>query len=417
MEFGVEGYHVGLLLVGTAALAAVLLPRLVAHRPMSYPLVYLAMGVAVFLLPLPIEIDLRSDTALTERLTELSVIIALMGVGLKIDRPFGARPWSSTWRLLAITMPLCIGGAALLGWWALGLAPAAAMLLGAVMAPTDPVLASDVQIEQPDDDDEPVEDEVRFALTSEAGFNDGLAFPFTYAAIAMATYAGPSQWLPRWLGIAVVYKIVVGIVVGAFAGRAMAWIIFRTEVGSTRLAMSTEGLVVLAATLLAYATAELAQGYGFLAVFLAALVLRRSEAKHDYHQVLHVFSDQAERFALALVILLFGGTIAGGLFSDITWTHVTVALVIALVMRPAFGLLAMLGSKEPWPIRALIAVFGIKGIGSLYYLAYALERAEFTDVDDLWMVVGATILASIVVHGIAATPAMRRFDRWREAAG
>lgn len=414
MEFGVEGYHVALLLVGTAALAAALLPRLVAHRPMSYPLVYLVMGVAVFLLPLPIEIDLRSDTALTERLTELSVIIALMGVGLKIERALGWRSWSTTWRLLAITMPLSIAGAALLGWWALGLAPATAMLLGAAMAPTDPVLASDVQIKKPDSD-EAVEDEVRFALTSEAGFNDGLAFPFTSAAIAMATYAGPAEWLPRWIGVAIVYKIVMGVVVGALAGRAMALLIFQTEVG-TRLARSTEGLVVLAVTLLAYAAAELAQGYGFLAVFIAALVLRRSEARHDYHQVLHDFSDQAERFALALVVLLFGGTIAHGLFSDITWVHVAVAVAIALVIRPAFGLLAMVGSKESWPSRALIAIFGIKGIGSLYYLAYALERADFPAEGDLWMVVGATILTSMVVHGIAATPVMRRFDQWRGAA-
>lgn len=415
MEVEVDPYVVGMLLVGTAALAAVLLPRLVSHRPISYPLVYLVIGVAVFALPIPLELDFRSDTELTERLTELSVILALMGVGLKIDRPFGRREWSSTWRLLAITMPLSIGAAALLGWWALGLAPAAAMLLGAVMAPTDPVLASDVQLDEPNPE-QAEEDEVRFALTSEAGFNDGLAFPFTYAAVAMATYAAPSEWLTRWLTFSLLYKVVVGIVVGALAGRFMAWLTFEVTVGSTRLAKSTEGLMTLAVTLGAYAAAELAQGYGFLAVFLAALVLRRQEAEHDYHQVLHDFSDQAERFALAVVVLLFGGTIAHGLFADMTWVHAVVAVVIALVIRPAFGLLAMVGSRTRWPDRILIAVFGIKGIGSLYYLSYGLGQAEFPDVDDLWIVVGLTILVSMVVHGIAATPVMQRFDQWRNGA-
>ena len=170
----------------------------------------LGLGFAAFALPLGLESpDPLEQGKLTERLTELAVIVALMGAGLKLDRPPGWRTWMSTWRLLAITMPLTIAAAAVLGWWVAGFVPATAMLLGAVIAPTDPVLATEVQVGAPGEgyeereagkhDPAGAEVEVRFSLTSEAGLNDGLAFPFTYAAIAMAI-AGPApgNWIGCW---------------------------------------------------------------------------------------------------------------------------------------------------------------------------------------------------------------------------
>lgn len=411
--FQVDSYDVGLALVGAAALTAVLAPRVFSRTRVSYPLLYLALGVLLFWVPLPVQVpDLRADALLAERLTELTLIIALMGVGLKIDRPFGWRSWSSTWRLLAVTMPLTIAAAALLGWWVAGLAPAAAMLLGAVSAPTDPVLASEVQSGEPLQSES--EDEVRFSLTSEAGFNDGLAFPFTYAAIAAATAAAPSEWLGQWLAIAVVFKIVVGILVGLAVGRLIAAIVFDLTVGDSAVARSAEGLMVIAATLLVYALAELAQGYGFLAVFVAGLTIRQYERDHDYHIVLHRFAHQAEQLAIAVVLVLLGGMVADGLFADLTWQQAVVALVIAFVLRPAFGLLAMLGRRgHGWRSRLIVAVFGIKGIGSLYYLSYGLEHGNFPQVDELWTLVAAVVVASIVVHGLTATAVMRHFDRWR----
>jgi NhaP-type Na+/H+ or K+/H+ antiporter len=165
---------------GVGALLAALLPRLLADRPLSMPMVFLGLGAALFALPLGLpDPDPLAHPGVAERLTEVGVIIALMGAGLKLDRGLGWRAWSSTWRLLAIAMPLTIAGTALLGWWWVGLAPAAAVLLGAALAPTDPVLASDVQVGEPSAE-ENAEDEVRFALTSEAGLNDALAFPFFY---------------------------------------------------------------------------------------------------------------------------------------------------------------------------------------------------------------------------------------------
>ena len=169
----------------------------------------------VHLLPLGlVDPDPRVHPNVAKHLAEIVVIIALMGAGLRLDRPFGRVRWSSTWRLLAITMPLSIVATACSAGGRSASAPPAAVLLGAVLAPTDPVLASDVQVGEPSEDEES-EDEVRFALTSEAGLNDGLAFPFTYAAIAMAMKgAAPGNWLGHWLLVDVGYRIAAGLAVG-----------------------------------------------------------------------------------------------------------------------------------------------------------------------------------------------------------
>ncbi len=142
----VDVLDLGYALVGVVALLAGFLPRPLASRPLSLPIVFLGLGVVMFLLPIGLpDPDPLQYTDLAVRLTELGVIVALMGAGLKLDRRIGWRAWSSTWRLLAVAMPLTIAGTALLGWWWLGLAPASAVLLGSALAPTDPVLASDVQ--------------------------------------------------------------------------------------------------------------------------------------------------------------------------------------------------------------------------------------------------------------------------------
>jgi NhaP-type Na+/H+ or K+/H+ antiporter len=222
----------------------------------------------------------------------------------------GWRTWLTTWRLLAITMPLSIAGIALLGWSGLGLAPAAALLLGAVLAPTDPVLASDVQVGPPH---EPEQGEVRFSLTSEAGLNDGLAFPFTNLAVAMALYgAAPGSWTLEWLAIDVTWKIAAGLAIGLLVGQALGLLIFH-HVEHPRLPESRDNLVAVGIPLLAYGLAELAHGYGFLAVFVAALTLRHWERSHHYRGRLHEFAEQIERLFMMILLALFGGAIAGGL--------------------------------------------------------------------------------------------------------
>lgn len=405
-----DRYDLVLLVIGLAAFGVVGLRRVLADRPLSYPIIYVVGGVLFFAIPLGFEAPnpiTFSDA--TERLTEIGVIVALMGAGIGISRPFGWRRWRTTWHLLGFTMPLTIIGTALLGWGVLGLTPAAALLLGAVLAPTDPVLASDVQVEGPADG----EDEVRFSLTSEAGLNDGLAFPFVNLAIIIVIGGiNPGNWLADFLLIEIGYKLGVGMLAGWLVGRLLAFAIFDRR---SPLPETMDGMVALAATLIAYAVTELAGGYGFLAVFVAALMIRRSEHKHEYHQVMHNFVGQVERLVTAVLLILFGGAITTGLLVASSWNEVLVAAAIVLVIRPLTGWLGLMGTPAGRLERRAIAFFGIRGVGSFYYLSHAVNQVGFWSVDRLWAIVSLVVVFSMVLHGVTATPAMRRLDEMRAA--
>ncbi|WP_224448598.1 cation:proton antiporter [Haloprofundus salilacus] len=424
-----SAYDVTLIIVALALLGAVALPRLLEHRPLSFPMIYVGLGVALFSFPGVPTVDPIGNAVVTERLTELVVIVSLMGAGLKLDRPFDWRSWSSTWRLLGIALPLTIAAVALLAWGVLGLLPATAILLGAVIAPTDPVLASDIGAGAPLTE---IEEEhapeyewgtVQFALTSEAGLNDGLAFPFTNLAIAVAAAALSAEeaWLLDWVLVDVLYKISAGVVVGYLIGEIMARTVFRAP-GTLRLAEVTAGAEALAATFLAYGLTELAGGYGFVAVFVAALALRHFEWEHDYYRRLHDFAVMVERLLLATVLVLFGGALAGGLLAPLTLPLALLGLALLLVIRPFVGAVAFVGSDAPLTDRAVVSFFGIRGIGSFYYLSYALAHASFRQrelvaaAEQLWAFVGFVVLVSVVLHGVSASPIMNELDRRRERA-
>ncbi|MCB1015982.1 MAG: cation:proton antiporter [Acidimicrobiales bacterium] len=408
-----DTYELLLAILGLAVLGSAVLPRLVHGRPISVPIVYVAAGMALFALPLDLQAPLPgtgadTETNWAERLTEFVVIVSLMGAGLKLRRPLGWRTWGTTWRLLGITMPLTIAGIALLGGLAAGLPLAAAILLGAVLAPTDPVLASDVQVQGvqgPEEED--ADDEVRFGLTSEAGLNDALAFPFTNLAIAVA--AGGS-WFAGWVVDDVVVRLTVGLVVGWALGRGIAYLAFR--VGSPlALARTGQGFVSVGATLLVYGVAEVAHGYGFLAVFVAAVTLRRYELDHEYHGVLHDFAETLERLASIVFLLLLGGSAVDGALAAISPAGVAVALGAILLVRPAAGWLGMLGSPADRPTRAALAFFGIRGMGTVYYLAHAVTEEAFPDAAEVWAIAILTILLSIVIHGTTASVALAGVER------
>jgi NhaP-type Na+/H+ or K+/H+ antiporter len=423
------------LLAGLALLLGAVLPRLLSRRALSVPMAFVGAGILVGLLPLPggRPISPVDEPLLAERLTETCVIVALMGVGLAIDRPLSLRGWASTWRLLAIGMPLFIALAMLLGWWVMGLAPAAALLLGAVLAPTDPVLASDVQVTGPEtgDRDRDVDrgdeldevdetDETRFALTSEAGLNDGLAFPFVYAAIFLA--AG-GHHLATWVAWELVGKVVLGAALGWLCGWVLARMAFRARTDALRLADTGEPVLALAATFAVYGLTEVVGGYGFLAVFTAALALRSYERTHAYHESMHVFISQLEHLLTLLLLLLFGASLSWGLLADLTWQGVLVGVLLVLVVRPLTAALSLsrrlplgsprLGGRE---VR-VVAFFGVRGIGSLYYLSYATGQTGFPGGREVWSAVAFTVLLSVVVHGVLATPVMQRLDRVRNLAG
>ncbi|MDS0260268.1 cation:proton antiporter [Haloarcula sp. S1CR25-12] len=428
-----SAYEVGLVIVAVALFGAAILPRLLEHQPLSFPIVYVALGAVLFtVFPAPM-LDPVEYPALTERLTELVVIISLMGAGLKLDRPFSLRRWTATWRLLAIALPLSAGLLAVLAWGVLGLLPATAILLGAVLAPTDPVLAAGVEAGAPlselEAEGEPYHEwgTVRFALTSEAGFNDGLAFPLTNLAIAVAgaTNVSGQPWLAEWLLVDVGYKIIAGVVLGYAVGQFVARFLFRVPVPeSIADVMGREdvmaGTEALATTLLAYGVTELLGGYGFIAVFVASLSLRHFEWEHDYYVDLHDFAVVVERLLMALVLVLFGGAIAGGLLAPLTLQAALVGVVLVLGIRPVAGLLSFVGSGAPWPERLVVSFFGIRGVGSFYYLSHALAESSFQEIEfvvaatELWAFVGFVVLLSIVLHGVSSSPVMDAFDRWKE---
>ncbi|KAF1721764.1 cation:proton antiporter [Pseudoxanthomonas wuyuanensis] len=408
-----DTYKLALTLVGLALLGAAWLPHLLKRQPLTFPMLYVAVGAALYALPLPLPpADPMRFPVVAEHLTELAVLVALVGAGLRIDTVFGWRRWRLTWRLLAITMPLTIAAGAVLGQQLLGYGVAAAMLLGAVLAPTDPVLASDVQVHAPGKGGE---DPVRFALTSEAGLNDGLAFPFVWLAVALAAAATggePMQW-QRWLLLDALWRVVAGAGIGWLVGYALMHLIFRSQ-RSPRISAGSDGLTALAITLFVYGVAELCGGYGFLAVFVAAVVVRQHERNHEYHTTLNLFAEQCERLLMALLLILFGGVLVSGQLGMPTLREWGFALAFVLLVRPLAGWLGMAGSGLRQGDQWAIAVFGVRGIGSLYYLAFAINHADFPEAERLWSVVCLVVLLSILLHGISAKPAMGWLDRRRQ---
>jgi NhaP-type Na+/H+ or K+/H+ antiporter len=422
---------------GAALLLAVVLPNALQRVAVSAPMVLLVVGMLLGLLPSITRADVSPvlHRGFVEHLTEFTVLVALMGVGLALDRGLSWRSWQAwrrwgaTWRMLLVAMPLCIGAVALLGWWWMGLAPAAAVLLGAVLAPTDPVLASDVQVGGPTSDYEAEEseidesDEVRFALTSEAGLNDGLAFPFVYLAIMLATLGPLADWGLRWLGWELVGKTALGAVIGSALGWGLARAAFRAPARSLRLAETGEPLLALAAVLLSYGVTEVLGGYGFLAVFACALTLRSAERGHDYHVHMHQIVERLERLLTLIVLLLLGVATTNGMLSHLPWQGALVGVLLIFVVRPVTGVLALwpgrgrrdrVGEHVLDPAERLaVSFFGVRGVGSLFYLAYATGHADFGDHPALWATVGFTVALSVFVHGIAATPVMMRLDRLR----
>ncbi|RYG88982.1 MAG: sodium:proton antiporter [Alphaproteobacteria bacterium] len=407
-DFAPAPYILGLTGAGLLIALVAWLPIALKRLPLSLPIICIALGAALFSIPAVTLSPLPMDHPdVTERFTEFVVIIALMGAGLKIDRVFHFRHWAVTWRLLAITMPLSIAAIALLGVWG-GLPWIAAILLGASLAPTDPVLASDVQVGPPKTGEE---DEVRFGLTSEAGLNDGLAFPFVHLAIALALAAQNQElWLVDWLTYNVVWEIGAGIVGGWLVGRAFGWLTFRID-SESRLARTGDGLIAIAATFISYGLTEMVHCYGFLAVFITALTLRHAHREHEFQREMHDVTEQVERLAMMVLLLLFGGALVSGLLSPLTWIDVGIACAVLLVVRPLAGLIGLIGVKATGSEKLTLAFFGIRGVGSIYYVSYALNHAPFPLADRLWAIVGLIILLSILLHGLTVTPIMRSLDR------
>ena len=417
----------GTLLIGMA-LAGTVLKRL----PLTAAIFYLMAGAAlgpwgVGLL----RVDAIEDASWLERLTEVAVIISLFTAGLKLRLPASDRRWRVSVLLATVAMMLTIGGIAAFAVAVVALPLGAAVLLGAMLAPTDPVLASDVQVEH-EHDAEPV----RVGLTGEAGLNDGSAFPFVVLGLGLmgAHDLRESAW--HWLAIDLGWAVAAGLGVGTLCGAGVGKLVLYLR-REHREAIGLDEFLALGLIALSYGLALLVHGYGFLAVFAAGLSMRRIEREQSElappadvvqagasaeeqatgpdtapaymaRAVLN-FNEQLERLGELAVVLILGAMLAD---IESPGAGFWVAAALFVVIRPLATLIALFHAPLSRTQRAFIAWFGVRGVGSVYYLAYALTHGVAAGparvLADVTLVV---VAASIVLHGISVTPMMRRYSR------
>jgi NhaP-type Na+/H+ or K+/H+ antiporter len=328
-------------------------------------------------------------------------VVALFSTGLKLDRPLRPRAWGSVARLLALTMPLTIAAVALFGVAVMGLPLAAAILLGSALAPTDPVLAGDIGVGPPGEEQER---EPNFSITAEAGLNDGLAFPFVVLALFVSGRPGAS-WLPEWLLADVLYAVAAGLGLGAAGGYAIAALV--VPLRDRRLVRTElDGWLPIASVLLIYGAAELVGAYGFLSAFAAGLAFRRYERDHEIHQGVHQGAEVAEKFGELTVILLLGSIVTLSGLEEPGWRGWLLALLLLVAIRPLAVAVSFLGSSLPHRERLFLGWFGVRGIGSLYYVAAALSYGVLARDQEtvVFWTVTVTILVSIVAHGVTGSP-------------
>lgn len=436
MDFAIWSVIVGLLLVVMALSGSVL-----ARLPLSTAMLYLLVGIAVS----PWGIGLVGAHALKhskllETITEIVVLISLFSTGLKLSSALSDRRWMLPLRLALFSMIATVLAIAAVGHLLLGLSLGAAILLGGILAPTDPVLASDVQVHTPGD-----RDRLRFALTGEGGLNDGTAFPFVMLGLGLLGLhdLGPFGW--RWLVVDVAWGVACGIGVGAGLGLAIGNLVLflRRE---HQEAVGLDDFLALGLVALSYGTALVFRGYGFLAVFAAGVALRhlvqqqtaapaasrkaveQAAAQHDttaaeqvaidrehapaymVHAVLG-FNEQLERIGEVTVVIAIGALLWAVEWHQAVWWFVPLLL---LVIRPLSVALGLAGSSASGNQRMLIGWFGIRGIGSLYYLMYAINHGlSRVLADQLTSLTLSVVVASIVVHGISVTPLMAMYERTR----
>jgi len=405
-----DSYLFYLLALGIITLLAATIPNVIKNKAINAPIIYLLIGMsAFFLFEKYLTFRVTDNVDVIKHISEFVIIISLTNAGLKIEKPFSWQTWKYSFWLLLVTLPLTIIAAGYLGWAYLGLAPASAILFGALIAPTDPVLASDLQTSGPSEQDI---SKTKLALTSEAGINDGLAFPFTFFAIYMASRAQDySEWIGEWLLIEVLYKISTAIVLGALCGYLLYKLIFRFISRETHSQIS-RGILSLSLTVLPYAITELAHGYGFIAVFVAACVFGNSKKNLSHMDNLHDFTEEIERVFVALIFIAIGIYASQNFDSLTDLKLITCALIIILIIRPVTGYIALLPTKLLPFERFVLSFYGIRGVGSIFYLTYALSVTEFTEAGILIKITLITIIFSILIHGISAAGIHKKLERY-----
>jgi sodium/hydrogen antiporter len=406
-EFG-DLYALGLVFVGIAVVAALAALSHQHERAFSASLIYLTLGLgaatAIELLDVH-WLDPVDDAEVVERLAEFCVIVALFSTGLKLDRELTWAAWASVARLLAVVMPLTIVAIAVFGTQVMGLSLAAAVVLGGALSPTDPVLAGDIGVGPPGEEDET---EPNFSVTGEAGLNDGLAFPFVLFGL-FAAAQGDWDWLGEWVAADVLYAVSIGVAIGAAAGYGLA-ALFVPLRDRELLSRDLDGWMAIAAVLLIYGLTEVVGAYGFLAAFAGGLTFRRYERDHEYNRSVHAGAETVEKLTELAIILLLGSIVTLEGLSEPGWGGWLLVPVVLLVIRPLTVLAAFVGSGTSMRERLFLGWFGVRGVGSLYYAAVAVAVGTLgaeNEITLFWTVVVCSIV-SIIAHGASASPLARR---------
>ena len=430
------------LLIGFLMLARGLAATTISRLPVTSAIVYLLAGVVLG----PVVLNMFSfdpihNSRVMETLTEIAVLISLFSAGVKMPVPIILKRWSPSIRLAWLSMSITVGIVALFSYYVLGLPPGAGVLLGAILAPTDPVLATDVQVRHAGD-----HDTLRFTLTSEAGMNDGSGFPFVMLGLALLGVGDHDigAWGWKWALADVLWATGAAFGIGLLGGVALGrlgWMLRNRDPKHEVL----DDLVGLGLIALVYGLSELAHAWGFLAVFFAGLALRQTElvlaGAHKNRQGLLVpddpkadpandetpdpattpltvsaealvFKEHLERLSELTLVLLLGGMLTVTSWNWRTWGT---ALFLFVVARPVSVLLGLAGTGLPTRIKLIIGWFGVRGIGSLYYLMYAINHGLPTGLArDLIQITVVVVALSIIAHGISVKPLMDRFGKKRE---
>lgn len=426
------------ILVGSLFLGVAVVGSYVRRLPLSTALLYLVVGLALGPMGLGVvRIDPLKDAAFLERVCEVALIISLFTAGLKLRIPLSDHRWRPPLRLAFVSMTATVVAIAFAGVYWIGLSWGAAVVLGAVLAPTDPVLASDVQVEHPFD-----YDPLRFSLTGEAGLNDGTAFPFVMLGLGLLGLYPIGDWGVRWFLVDVVWAIVGGLLIGTLLGTAVArGVLYLRRVH--REAVGLDDFLALGLIGLSYGVALLCYTYGFLAVFAAGLALRRVERHHRPEEenasesvfeagqseeevatdpekgpaamaevVLH-FTEQLERMGELVIVVLIGSMLSWEL---VPWQAIWFVPVLLLIVRPVSVYLGLLGSSVPAIEKRFTGWFGIRGIGSVYYLMYGVvHEVPKVEARTLIGLTLATIVVSALAHGITVTPLMKFYAKQHNA--
>ncbi|MBE9123384.1 sodium:proton antiporter [Tychonema sp. LEGE 07199] len=401
----IDHYILNLLAIGILLLTVTLASGWISRLPLSYALIYLIVGIGLG--PYGINlIQLRPEAIFLERLTEFVVIVSLFSCGLKMNRPLQFWAWNSTARLIGFLMPISIFAVAAVGHWFVKLDWGPAILLGAILAPTDPVLASEVQVANIDD-----RDELRFGLTSEGGLNDALSFPFVYFGIYAIKDNNWSNWFSQWVAVDLIWAIAAGLVMGILVAKAVTWI--ERQLQRYRPADELmEDFIALSTILLTYSLTEVVNGYGFLAVFVAGIVVQRSY--HDPEKPLSQlnFTERIEKLTEVATLLLLGSLLRLEPMLGQAGYSLLVGGLLIFLIRPVGAWISTIGSPLHPASRLLCGWFGIRGVGSIYYLTYALSQGLKGEIAEIiaWITF-TTIVISVIVHGISATPLMNWYER------